>query len=100
MGDDNCAAELTIGEGQIATVVPGSRKHTDGKFSSKFLILYNQICKGLNVRKKSEYTGKNLNLTTKIALLYRNFYQIKNHKNLNFEPVYLNFTKIQEKKSE
>ena len=27
--------------------------------------------------KKSEYTEKNLNLTTKIELLYRNLYQIQ-----------------------
>ena len=32
---------------------------------------------------KSEYTDKNLNLTTKIALLYRNLYQIHMEKNLN-----------------
>ena len=44
-------------------------------------------------------TEKNLNLTTKIALLYRikNLYQIQSQKNRNFESIYLNFTKIQEK---
>ena len=47
--------------------------------------------------KKSEYTEKNMNLTTKIALLYRNLYQIQRGKNLNFESVYLNLTKFQEK---
>ena len=32
--------------------------------------------------KKSEYTEKNLNLTTKIAFIYyRNFYQIQSQKN-------------------
>ena len=45
-------------------------------------------------------TGKNLNLTTKIELLYRNHYRIQSQKNLNFESGYLNFTKFQEKKSE
>ena len=39
--------------------------------------------------KKSGYTEKNLNLTTKIALSYRNLYQIQS-KNLNF-------TKFEEK---
>ena len=51
----------------------------------------------MNVRKKSELTEKNLNLTTKIALLYRNFYQIHSQKHLNYESGYLNFTKFQEK---
>ena len=54
--------------------------------------------------RKSKYTEKNLNLTTKIALLYRNLYQIKqknqSQKNLDCESVYLNFTKFLEKKSE
>ena len=44
--------------------------------------------------KKSEYTEKNLNLTIKISLLYRNLYQIQTPKNLNFESGYLNFTKF------
>ena len=48
--------------------------------------------------KKSEYTEKNLNLNTKMALLYRNLYQIQSQKNLNFGPGYLNFTKFQKKK--
>ena len=48
-------------------------------------------------KKKSEYTEKNLNLTTKIALLYRNLYQIQRGENLNFESVYLNLTKVQGK---
>ena len=47
--------------------------------------------------KKSEDTEKNLNLTTKIALLNRNFYQIQKPKNLNFESGYLNFNKFQKK---
>ena len=47
--------------------------------------------------KKSEYAEKNLNLTTKIGLLYSNLYQIQSQKNLNLESAYLNFTKIQEK---
>ena len=47
--------------------------------------------------KKSEFTEKNLNLTTKIALLYRILYQIQSQKNLNLESTYLNFTKFQEK---
>ena len=42
--------------------------------------------------KLSEYTEKNLNLTTKIAFLYRNLCQIQSQK-----PIYLNFTKFQEK---
>ena len=46
--------------------------------------------------RKSEYTEKNLNLTTKIELLYRNPYQIQSQKNLNFVTGYLNFTKFQE----
>ena len=50
----------------------------------------------MNVRKKSEYTEKNLNLTIKIELLYRNAYQIQSQKDLNFESGYLNFTKVQE----
>ena len=50
--------------------------------------------------KKSEYTEKNLNLTTKIALLYRDPYQIQSQKNLNFVSGYLNFIKFQAKKSE
>ena len=33
--------------------------------------------------KKSEFTEKNLNSTTKIAFLYRNLYQIQSPKNLN-----------------
>ena len=45
--------------------------------------------------KKSEYTGKNLNLTTKTALLYRNIYQIQSQKNLNFVSGYLNLTKFE-----
>ena len=49
------------------------------------------------MRKKSEYTEKNLNLTTKVALLHRNLYQIQSQKNLNFGSGYLNFTKFQEK---
>ena len=49
-------------------------------------------------QKKSEYSEKNLNLTTKVVLLYRNLYPIfQSQKNLNFESVYLNFTKFQEK---
>ena len=51
----------------------------------------------MNEKEKSEYTEKNLNLTTKISLIYRNFYQIQSQKPLNFESVYLNFTKFQEK---
>ena len=47
--------------------------------------------------KKSEHTEKNLNLTTKTALLYSNSYQIQSQKNLNFESGYLNFTKFHEK---
>ena len=47
--------------------------------------------------KKSEYTEKNLNLTTKIELLYRNLYENQSPKNLNLESGYLNFTKFQEK---
>ena len=34
--------------------------------------------------KKSEYTEMNLNLTTKIALLYRNLYQIQSQKKSEF----------------
>ena len=50
------------------------------------------------MRKKSEYIEKkNLNLATKIALLYRNIYKIQREKNLNFESGHLNFTKFQEK---
>ena len=44
--------------------------------------------------KKSEYTEMNLNLSTKIALLYTKLYQIQSQKNLNFESVYLNFAKF------
>ena len=56
------------------------------------------LTKNLNeCEKKSEYTEKNLNLTIKIALLYRNLYQIQSKKNLNFVLVYLNFTKFLEK---
>ena len=33
-------------------------------------------------KKKFEYTEKNLNLTTKIALLYRNVYQIQSQKKI------------------
>ena len=52
----------------------------------------------MNVRHKSEYiTEKNLNWTTKIALLYRYLYQNQSQKNLNWESGYLNFTKFQEK---
>ena len=51
----------------------------------------------MNVREKSEYTEKYLNFTTKIALLYRNLYQIQSQKNLNFESVFLNSAKFQEK---
>ena len=40
-----------------------------------------------------DLTG-NLNLTTKIAFLYRNLYQIKSQKNLTFVSGYLNFTKF------
>ena len=40
---------------------------------------------------------KNLNLTTKIAFLCKNLYQIQSQKNLNFESVYLDFIKFQEK---
>ena len=55
----------------------------------------------MNVRKNLNiYTEKNLNLTTKIALLCRNLYQIQSQKNLNFESGHLDFTKFQEKKSE
>ena len=32
--------------------------------------------------KKSEHTEKNLNLTTEIALLYRNLYQIQSQKKI------------------
>ena len=46
--------------------------------------------KNLNKQKK------NLNLTIKIALLYRNLYQIQSEKNLNFGSGYLNFTKFQD----
>ena len=49
--------------------------------------------------KKSEYTEKNLNLTTKIALLI--YIEIstkfKAKKNLNLESVYMNFSKFYEK---
>ena len=45
--------------------------------------------------KKSEYTEKNLNLATKIALLYRNLYQVQWQKKLNFESGYLNFSKLE-----
>ena len=51
----------------------------------------------MNVRKKSEYIEKYLNLTTKIELLYRNLYQNQSQKNLNLESDYLNFTKFLEK---
>ena len=47
--------------------------------------------------KKSEDAEKNLNLTTKIVLLYRNLYQIQSQKNSNFESVHLNFTRFHEK---
>ena len=47
--------------------------------------------------KKSEYTEKNLNLTTKIAFLHRNLYQIQSQKYLIFVPGCLNFTKFHEK---
>ena len=50
--------------------------------------------------KKSQYTEKDLNLTTKIQLLYRNLYQIQSQENLNLESGYLNFTKFHRKKSE
>ena len=43
---------------------------------------------------------KNLNLTTKITLLYRNLYQIQSKKKKIFESGYLNFTKFQEKKKQ
>ena len=51
---------------------------------------YHQTChfdltQNLNeCKKKSEYTEKNLNLTTKKALLYRNLYQIQSHKKSEF----------------
>ena len=48
-------------------------------------------------KKESEYTEKNLNLTTLIELLYRNLYQNQSPKNLNFESAYLKLTKFQEK---
>ena len=53
----------------------------------------------MNVRKNLNMQEKNLNLTTKIALLYRNA-EISTKfkaKNLNFESGHLNFTKFQEK---
>ena len=60
---------------------------------------HSDLTQNLNeLEKKSEYTEKNLNSTTKIALLYRNLYQIQSQKNLNFESGYLNFTKFHEKK--
>ena len=65
--------------------------------------LYMQTCHfdlthNLNkCEKKSEYTEKNLNLATKIALLYRNLYQVQSQKNLSFELGHLNFTKFNEK---
>ena len=47
--------------------------------------------------KKSEYTEKNLNLTTKISLLYRNLSQIQREKKSELESGHLNFTKFHEK---
>ena len=67
-------------------------------------IVHTQTChfdwiQNLNeCEKKSECTEKNLNLTTKKkALLNRYLHQIQIQKHLNFESVYLNFTKFQEK---
>ena len=47
--------------------------------------------------KKSEYTEKNLNLTTKISLLYRNLSQVQREKKSELESGHLNFTKFHEK---
>ena len=51
----------------------------------------------MNVKKKSEYTEKNLNLTTKTKLYIEIATKFKAKKNLNFESGYLNFTKFQGK---
>ena len=48
--------------------------------------------------KKSEYSKESESDYIKIALLYRNPYQIQSRKNLNFEWGDLNFTKSQKKK--
>ena len=66
-----------------------------------FLQAHKQTChfdltQNLNeCEKKSEYTEKNLNLTTKVEFLYRNLYQNQSQKYLNLEPGYLNFTKFE-----
>ena len=73
---------------QEAFVMPDSASDLDCHFD---------LTENLNeCENKSEHTEKNLNLTTKIELLYRNFYHIQNQKNLNFVSGYLNFTKFHE----
>ena len=67
-------------------------------YSSLIQTCHFDLTKNVNeCEKKSEYTEKNLNLTTKIELLYRIFHQIQSQKYLNLESGYLNFTKFQEK---
>ena len=61
-------------------------------------ICHLDLTKKLNGCKKIfEYMGENLNLSTIIALLYRNLRQILRQSNLNFESGHLNFTKFQDK---
>ena len=65
-----------------------------GKFDWPACRLQPAVSHPCECEKKSEYTEKNLNLTTKIALLYRNLYQIQSQ---NFQSGYLNFNKFQAK---
>ena len=87
-GHSICAegVELHQGNGQSGQIL--HRGHPVKKKYLKNLLIQTchfELTQNLNeCEKKSEHTEKNLNLTIKMALLYRNLYQIQSHKNLNF----------------